>query len=380
MIPYGRHCVDESDIRAVIKVLESDWLTTGPLVDEFERAVATRLGCTYAVAVSSGTAALHCAMFAAGIESNDEVLLPPMTFAASANSVVYQGGKPVFIDVEADTLLIDPDEIEDKITAKTKAIIAVDYAGQPCDYDRLSHIAQKHNLVLVADACHSLGAEYKKRYAANLADMAVFSFHPVKHITSGEGGMVVTDDVDLADRIRRFRNHGIDLDHRQRETRGSWHYEMADLGFNYRLTDIQSALGMSQLKKLDGFIRRRREIALMYDQAFSRVPGIEPLKKRPEAFHVYHLYVVRLNEGAAALTRSDLFKKLRSRGIGVNVHYIPVHYHPFYKKRYETVVGLCPVAEDAYERIISLPIFPSMSDDQVQRVIQTLTDAVIGVI
>ncbi len=269
LIPYGRQSICEDDIEAVVNVLRSDWLTTGPMVETFEKAVAAFVGAKYAVAVSSGTAALHTALYAAGITKGNEVLVPPMTFAATANSVVFQSGTPVFVDVDSDSLLIDPEKVKAKIGAKTKAIIAVDYAGQPCNYDALREIAKKNNLLLVSDACHAIGGKYRNVMVGSLADLTVFSFHPVKHITTGEGGMVVTDNFEYAERMRRFRNHGIVTDYRQRAKMATWYYEMADLGYNYRLTDIQCALGVSQLSKLPGWILRRREIARIYDEAFA---------------------------------------------------------------------------------------------------------------
>jgi perosamine synthetase len=364
MLPYGRQSVDEDDIEAVAAVLRSDWLTTGPAVDRFESAVADFVGAKHGVAVSSGTAALHAAMYALAIGPSDEVIVPPMTFAASANAVVYAGGAPVFADVEADTLLIDPADVEKKITNRTRAIVAVDYAGQPCDYDALRTIAQRHELALVSDACHALGGKYRGRQVGTLADLTVFSFHPVKHITTGEGGMIVTDDDALVARMRMFRNHGITTEHRERSQQGSWFYEMVDLGFNYRISDFQCALGLSQLNKLTGWIARRQEIAAHYDAAFGANPAIRPLRVRTGACHAYHLYVVRV-----AGDRQQIFRTLRERGIGANVHYVPVHLHPFYRQRFGTGPGLCPVAEAAYERILSLPIFPGMSDTDVEHVI-----------
>ena len=368
-IPYGRQSIDEQDVASVCSVLRSDWLTTGPKVDEFERAVADYVGAAHGAAVSSGTAALHCAMYALGIGPGDEVIVPPMTFAATANCVGYQGGTPVFADVEPNTLLIDPAEVEKKITDRTRAIIAVDYAGQPCDYDALRGIADRHGLFLVADGCHALGAEYRGRKVGTLADMTIFSFHPVKHIATGEGGMVVTDREEYVEKIRLFRNHGITTDHRQREALGSWYYEMVEMGYNYRMTDIQCALGISQLKKLPAFLERRREIAARYDRAFAGVDQVLPMAARSDVSHVYHLYVVRV----AKANRSLLFRQLRSAGIGVNVHYIPVHLHPFYRKRMNTGPGQCPVAEGAYQRVLSLPIYPAMTDDEVDRVIGEVT-------
>jgi perosamine synthetase len=342
MIPYSRQSIDEEDIEAVVKVLRSDWLTTGPKVDEFEQAFAGYVGADEAVAVSSGTAALHAAIYALGIEPGDEVIVPAMTFSATANCVVFQGGTPVFSDVDRGTLLINPASVEANITHRTKAIIAVDFAGQPCDYDSLRALANRHNLTLVADACHSLGGSYRGLPVGSLAKLNTFSFHPVKHITTGEGGMITTDDPELARRMRVFRNHGITSDHRQREQQGSWFYEMVDLGYNYRLSDIQCALGTSQLRKLAAWVVRRQEIARRYDAAFAELP---------------------------ALTRSEVFSSLRAEGIGVNVHYIPVHLHPFYRERFGTKPGLCPMAETVYEKLISLPIFPVMTHDAVEYVI-----------
>jgi perosamine synthetase len=376
MIPYGRQSIDEEDIKAVIEVLKSDWITTGPKVQEFELLFADTVHAREAVAVSNGTAALHAAMYALGIHEGDEVIVPTMTFASSANCIVFQGATPVFADCDPDTLLIDPGKIEEKISPRTKAIIAVDYAGQPCDYDYLQEIARKYDLAIVDDAAHSLGGKYKNRNVGSLAKVNTFSFHPVKTITTGEGGMITTDEPELAKRMRRFRGHGISTDHRQREEIGSWFYEMTDLGYNYRLTDIQCVLGISQLKKLPLWISRRQEIAQHYDCAFSDIPQITPLQVRKDISHAYHLYVIRVKYDMIHTTKAALFKALRAEGIGVNVHYIPVHLHPYYQKRFGTKPGLCPVAEQAYEEIISLPIFPKMTDGDVNAVITAVKKVV----
>ena len=371
LLPYGHQCIDEDDIKAVVDVLRSDWLTTGPKVAEFEKRFAEMVGAKYAVAVNSGTAALHAAAFAAGIGPGNEVITTSMTFAASANCVLYCGGHPVFADVEADTLLLDPSCVESKVSPKTKAIIAVDYAGQPCDYDALKKITDRHGLILIADACHALGATYKNRKVGTLADMTVFSFHPVKHITTGEGGMVVTDNPDFAVKLRAFRNHGITTDHRQREAEGSWFYEMAELGYNYRLPDINCALGLSQLKKLDKFVARRRQIAALYDSAFADMTALSPLARRDDRKSSYHLYVVGLNLSKLNASRQQVFGALRAENIGVNVHYIPVYWHPYYNKL-GYGKGLCPVAEKAYEEIVTLPLFPAMSDRDAEDVIRAV--------
>lgn len=374
MIPYGRQTIEDDDVAAVLEVLRSDWLTTGPKVGEFESAFAEKVGAAHAVAVSSGTAALHCAMYALGIKPGDEVIVPAMTFAASANCVVYLGATPVFSDVDPHTLLIDPADAAARITDRTRAIVAVDYAGQPCDYDELRALCDRHGLSLVADACHSLGARYKDRPVGSIADLSAFSFHPVKHITTGEGGMITTDNGDLAGRMRIFRNHGITSDHREREQKGSWYYEMVDLGYNYRITDLQCALGISQLKKLEKWVERRRRIAGTYDAHFSRMSWLQPLRVTHHARHSYHLYAVLVNTDLTGVDRSAIFGQLRSKGIGVNVHYIPVHLHPFYRERFGTGPGLCPNAERAYQRILSLPMFHAMTDDQVRIVINTVDE------
>jgi len=330
------------------------------------------------VAVSNGTAALHTAMYALGISEGDEVIVPAITFPATANCVAFLGGRPVFADVDPDTLLIDPASVESRITPRTKAVIAVDYAGQSCDYDALTELAGSRGLALADDACHAIGGSYRGRPVGSFAAVNTFSFHPVKHMTTGEGGAVTTDDPQLARRMRIFRNHGITTDHRQRQAKGSWLYEMVDLGFNYRLTDIQCALGISQLPKLPGWICRRQAIAQRYDGAFAHIPSVRPLAVRPEVSHAYHLYVIRLELERLQVDRAAVFSALRAEGIGVNVHYIPVHLHPYYRRTFGTAPGDCPVAEAAYERILSLPIFPTMTDedsDDVIRAVGKVTEA-----
>ena len=372
LLPYGRQHIDEDDIQAVVAVLRGDWLTTGPLVDQFEREFADFVRCEHAVAVSNGTAALHAAMFAIGVQPGDEVIVTPMTFAASANCVLYQGGTPVFADVEPDTLLIDPAQVEARITDHTKAIVAVDYAGQPCNYDALRAIAEQNNLVLVDDACHAVGGSYKGRTVGTLGHLNTFSFHPVKHLTTGEGGIITTDDAGLAQKMRVFRNHGITTDHRQRAERGGFFYEMVDLGYNYRITDFQCALGISQLKKLPQSVLRRREIAALYDGAFADIPYVQPLKVHDGAVHAYHLYMVRFDTDLLGMDRSTIFAALRADNIGVNVHYIPVHLHPYYREHLGTHKGMCPVAESAYERLVTLPMFPQMTDADVDDVVTAI--------
>jgi len=374
-IPYGRQCLDERDIQAVCEVLRSDWLTTGPAVSAFEQAFTEFVSCTHGIAVSSGTAALHCAMYAIGIGPGDEVIVPAITFAATANAVVYQGATPIFADVDPDTLLIDVRQVESLITSRTKAVIAVDYAGQPCDYHGLRDLTDRHGLALLADACHALGAEYHGKKTGSLADITLFSFHPVKHITTGEGGMAVTANDDYARRMKRFRNHGISTDFREREEKNSWYYEMQDLGFNYRLSDIQCALGISQLSRLPEFLKRRREIAGQYEYLFKDNSDIIPLSVNTKCLHAYHLYVVKLPGSAAG--RDEVFRFMREQGIGVNLHYIPVYLHPFYQSTFGYGQGLCPRSEEAYKQILSLPIWPGMTDQNILTVHNTLQEALV---
>ncbi len=372
VLPYGRQTIRAEDLHAVNDTLCSDWLTTGPKVREFEQAFARFTGAGEAVAVNSGTAALHTAMHALGVGPGEEVIVPALTFVATANCVIYQGGTPIFADVEPDTLLIDPNVVAAKITPRTRAIIAVDYAGQPCDYDALRAVAQCHGLELVADACHSLGAGYDHRSVGTLADLNVFSLHPVKAMTTGEGGMVTTESFEIAHRMRCFRNHGVTSNHFQREQQGAWRYDMAELGFNYRLNDIQCSLGLSQLKWLSDFIEQRQAIAKRYDDAFASLLGLRPLALRSGRRHAYHLYVVRLDEDFLTVGRGRIFAALKAEGIGVNVHYLPVYLHSYYRERFGYQPGLCPKAETAYEEILSLPLFPGMSDGDANDVIEAV--------
>jgi perosamine synthetase len=372
LLPYGRQSIDEDDIQAVVKTLRSDWLTTGPKVGEFEEAFASFVGAKYAVAFSSGTAALHGAAFVAGIGPADEAITSPLTFAASANCVLYQGGTPIFADVEPHTLNIDPDRITAALTSRTKAIIPIDYAGHPADLDTILDIADRHNLIVIEDACHALGAEYRGKRVGSMAHMTVFSFHPVKHLTTGEGGMVTTNNPLYADKLRKFRNHGISSGARERQHHGQWHYEMVLLGYNYRLPDIACALGLSQLAKLPANLARRREIAAMYTSAFAGIDGIVMPATRPEANPAWHLYPIRVDP-RLGITREEIFRALRAENIGVNVHYIPVHLHPYYRDRFGYRGGEFPVAESAFESLISLPMFHGMTNVDVVDVIRAVT-------
>jgi perosamine synthetase len=372
LLPYGRQSIDEGDIQAVVDVLRSDWLTTGPKVGEFEEAFAARVGAKHAVSFSSGTAALHGAAFASGLKPGDEAITTPMTFAATANCILYQGATPVFADVSPDTLNLDPEQVEQRITPNTRVILPVDYAGHPADLDAIRKLAADRGLIVIEDACHALGAEYRGQRVGARADMAVFSFHPVKHITTGEGGMVSTNSPRFAEILRRFRNHGISSEARQRQSAGRWQYEMVLLGFNYRLPDIVCALGIEQLKKLDANLARRREIAALYTTAFREISGVIPPVVRRDAEPAWHLYPIRLDMTKVTADRAQIFRALRAENIGVNVHYIPVHLHPYYREQFGYKGGEFPVAEGAYEQLITLPMFHGMSEQDAGDVIQAV--------
>jgi UDP-4-amino-4,6-dideoxy-N-acetyl-beta-L-altrosamine transaminase len=385
-IPYGRQCVDEEDIKAVVEVLKSDFLTTGPKVEEFEKKVASYVGSKYAVAVANGTAALHAACFAADINAEDEVITTPMTFAASSNCVLYTGGTPVFADIKPNTYNINPIEIEKKITKKTKAIIAVDFTGQPAELFKIKEMSERNNLVFIEDAAHSIGSEIKSssgdwQKVGSIAHMTTFSFHPVKHITTAEGGMICTDDEKLFERLKVFRTHGItrEISLLQDKSRGKWYYEQQFLGYNYRLSDLQAALGISQLNKLNRFIKRRREIVDRYNNAFTQedfenritVPCEENVTKS-----AYHIYVVRFNIKDIGKSREKILEELLASNIGVNIHYIPVYHHPYYLSLgYKR--GLCPVAEQLYEEMCTLPLYPGMSDEDVDYVIDSVRKVIL---
>jgi len=371
-LPYGRQEIDDRDIQAVVEALTSDWLTTGPRVARFEEAFAGFCGAQEGVAVNSGTAALHCAMRALHLKPGDEVIVPAITFAASANAVLYEDATPVFADVEADTLLIDSKSVAEKITSRTRAIVAVDYGGQPADYDALRDLAGSRDIALVADSCHAPGALYKGRQTGTLGDISCFSFHPVKHLTTCEGGMAVTQSGELAQHMRRFRNHGIDSDHRAREAKGAHAYDMVELGYNYRLSDLQCALGLAQLTRLAGWVKARQAVAAWYEEALAGVPAAVPLKTRSDRTNAHHLYVVKLDAG---IDRDVVFARLRAAGIGANVHYAPVYLHSFYRNQgYER--GLAPIAEAVSSQLLTLPMFPAMTRRDVGRVVETLVGAV----
>ena len=367
-IPYGRQCIGEDDIQAVVDILKSDYLTTGPSIEEFERIVAEYVRVKYAVAVTNGTAALHAACFAAGIKPGDEVITSPITFAASANCVLYCGGTPVFADIDKRTYNIDPRDIRRKIASRTKAIIAVHLAGQPCDMDEIHKIADENHLIVIEDGAHALGSVYKGKKIGGLSDLTTFSFHPVKPITTGEGGMITTNDEALYQKLLLFRSHGITRDASLlKEAEGPWYYEQQCLGYNYRITDFQCALGISQMRKLDCFLERRRRLVRRYEEALKGCTNVITPYQMEGTDSGWHLYIIQvLNHD-----RKEVFEKLREQGIGVNVHYIPVYKHPYYQENGYGSVH-CENAEHLYENMLSLPLYPLLTDEQQEFVIQAV--------
>jgi UDP-4-amino-4,6-dideoxy-N-acetyl-beta-L-altrosamine transaminase len=365
LLPYGRQWVQDDDIAAVTDVLRSDFLTTGPAVERFEQELSAYAGAAHAVAVNSGTAALHAAYFAAGIGPGDEIVTSPLTFAATANAALYLGASVRFADVTATTGCLDPDAALAAVGPRTKAVVAVDYAGHPADYDALAPLEER-GIRVIADAAHSLGASYRGRPVGTLAPLTVLSFHPVKLITTAEGGAVLTDEAGAADTMAQFRTHGVTRDRAQMSVdEGPWYYEQVALGFNYRLTDIQAALGSSQLRRLSAFVERRRAIAAAYLEAFADLESVAMPSVEPDVEPAWHLFVIRVRDPQH---RRPLFERLREAGLGVQVHYIPVYWHPYYQ-RLGYARGLCPTAEAFYGQAISLPMFPRMTDAELGRVV-----------
>ncbi len=370
MIPYGHQIIDDSDIAEVGNVLKSDWLTTGPKIRDFERSLCDYVGCNYAVAMNSGTSALDVAVAALGLPNGSEVITTPFTFVATSNSILYNGLQPIFADIKKETRNINPEDIKRKITSKTKAIIYVDYAGHPCDIEEIREIANEYNLYLIEDACHSLGASYHGEKVGNFADMTVFSFHPVKPITTGEGGALVTNNPELAQKARMLHSHGIDKDAVSRYgPDANWAYDMKLLGRNYRMTDIQAALGVSQLKKLDNFINRRNEIANLYNELLDDFECAETPLTKEGVIHGWHIYTVLLSK---SINRNEFFKYMRKNEIGVNVHYIPIYHFTYYKNKFKFNAHDFPVTENVFNSIITLPIYPGMRDEDVERVVTIL--------
>jgi len=369
-LSYGKQSIDEADIEAVVETLRSPFLTQGPKVEEFEQSVADYVGAKYAVAFSNGTAALHGACYAAGIGAGDEVITTPITFASTSNAILYCGGTPVFADIDSQTYNIDPEEIKKNITSKTKAIIPVDFTGQPVNLDEIMTIAEEHKLIVIEDGAHSFGASYKGRKIGSQAHMTMFSFHPVKPITTAEGGVITTDSEEYYEKLKLFRSHGISKTPYAVE-QGDWYYEMTELGFNYRMTDIQAALGLSQIKKIDKFINIRREIADIYQEALDQFPGVILPKQLDGTNSGWHLYIIQLDQAVLNKTRKEIFNEMRTCNIGVHVHYIPVYWHPYYEQLGFSK-GICNVAESWYEGALTLPIFPSMEKSDVNNVIEIL--------
>lgn len=372
MIPYGRQNINENDIQAVVDVLRSDLITQGPVSEQFEKSVAEYCGARYAVAVASGTAALHLASLAAGFGAGHEVITSPITFVASSNCVLYCGATPVFADIDEKSYCIDVEQIDRQITPATRGIIPVHFAGHPCDMVAIHDLARKHKLIVIEDAAHAIGSEYTvgeqtfKVGSCAHSDMTIFSFHPVKNITSGEGGIVITNSQKLYQKLLLLRSHGITKNPEQmEENEGLWYYEMQELGYNFRITDFQCALGLSQLKRLDNFIRRRRKIVKAYNQAFENEAELIIPFENDNAYSAFHLYVVQFK----SLDRLTVFNSLRDKGIGVHVHYIPVHLQPYYRNRFGRKLGDFPVAETYYRRVVTLPLYPTMSAQDVSCVI-----------
>ena len=377
-IYYGKQWIDENDIYAVDEVLRSDYVTCGPKTQELERSLEQYTGARHAVAVSNGTAALHCACMAAGIGAGDEVITTPLTFAASANCALYCGAKPVFADVEEDTYNINPKSIEDKITDKTKAVVAVDFTGQAVKHREIREICDRHHLIFIEDAAHAIATTYNGVQVGNLADITSFSFHPVKTITGGEGGAVLTNSDELYQKIQLVHTHGITHDPVLMEEpvhEGPWYYEQIMLGYNYRITDIQAALIVSQMKKLDQFKARRKQIVKMYDEAFAQIPEIIVQKEIAESDTCRHLYIIRLDLEKLSCTRREFFDAMSAENVQCQIHYVPVYWFPYYQKLgYKK--GLCPVAEEVYKGIMSIPLYPRMTDQDVSDVIHAVTKVV----
>jgi UDP-4-amino-4,6-dideoxy-N-acetyl-beta-L-altrosamine transaminase len=374
-IYYGRQWVSEEDIAAVSEVLRGPYITCGPKVTEAERKLESYTGAKHAVVVNSGTSALHCACIAAGVGEGDEVITTPITFAASANCALYCGAKPVFADIDPETYNIDPDSIRKCITDKTKAVIAVDYTGQAVKADEIRAICDEFGLVFIEDAAHSIGTKYNGKFVGNIADMTCFSFHPVKTVTAGEGGAILTNDDDLYTKLVLAHAHGITHDEALMEDaphEGEWYYEEISLGYNYRMTDFQAALLISQLSRIDEFVARRKEIVKRYDEAFANLPGIIIQKNIPESDTSRHLYVIRLDLDKLTCTRREFFDAMSAENVQCQIHYVPVYWFPYYRHLgYEK--GLCPNAEEVYKGIMSIPLYPKMTDRDVEDTIHAVT-------
>lgn len=372
-LPYGTQSIDEKEINEVIDSLKSNWITTGPKMRLFEENFKKYIGSKFAVAVNSGTAALHISTSSINIKPGDEVITTPLTFVASANCVVYRGGTPIFADIKKNTYNIDTEEVKRKITSKTKAIIPVHFAGQPCDMDEISEIAKENDLMVIEDAAHAIDAKYKGKKIGTLSDLTIFSFHPVKNITTAEGGMVTTNDDNLYEKLLMFRTHGISKDAVKRFGKsGGYYYDMQYLGFRYNLSELHAALGIHQLNKLESFQKRRREIVKIYNRELQNInETIIPYVKK-DVKHSWHLYVIQLILDKLRVNRDQIFKALREENIGVNVHYIPVHYHSYYRKKFGLKKGILPNVEWLFPRLLTIPLFHKMSDNDVYDVINAI--------
>ncbi len=372
-LPYAMHWIGEEEKEEILSVLNSGWLTTGPKVKQFEEDVARYVGTKYAIAVNSGTAALHCCLAALDIGPGDEVITTPFTFLATANAILYLGATPVLADIDEKTYNISPAEIRKKITPRTKAIIPVHYGGLPCEMDEILSLAREFNLKVIEDAAHALSAEYNGKRIGGFGDATIFSFHPVKNITTAEGGMIVTNNPEIAKYCVMHRTHGITKEAMERYGKNAdWMYDMQRIGYRYNMTEFQAALGVAQLRKLDSFQRRREEIVARYDQEFSPLPGVVLPPRQHHLKTAWHLYPIRINSELLTADRNQIIKALKAENIGVNVHYIPIHLHSYYQQRYGFVRGDFPIAERVYDSILTIPLFPKMSDKDVDDVINAL--------
>lgn len=387
MISYGKQTINQTDIDAVIEVLKSDWLTQGSAVDIFEESLRKYFGSKFACVVSNGTAALHLTSLVLGWKEGDIILTSPLTFVATSNSIIYANANPDFVDIDPTSFTIDPNKLEDKVKLyrkkgkSIKAVIGIDFAGHPCDWRSLRDIANKYELQLVNDNCHGMGSSYlgNKHYAVKYADVVTQSYHPVKHITTGEGGAILTNSPKLDEKFRLLRTHGITKDENIMEKNdGPWYYEMMDLGYNYRITDFQCALGTSQLKRLDSFIDKRRSIAEKYDSYFSKLENTVFPKVKKESKHSYHLYPLQIKFEKLKINKIEFFKQMRNKNINLQVHYIPIHLQNFYMKKYGFEKGDFPIAEEFYKNEVSFPIYPDLKQRDVQKIVVNAKKIICG--